>query len=142
MTLLATSDKPLSNAIKMEAEKNLSRKPVSLNVDSDTTIKLNTVLGEVTADGKFRPAVQTAGDGSEDFAGILVSLPDNNSAEYTFLAATDYEVVVLNQDALVAYEGLVVDASYNTTSEIDALKAQMEAVGIRVGENRPIGPLL
>lgn len=142
MTLLATSDKPLSNAIKVEADKNLSRKTVTLNVASETTIKLNTVLGAVTADGKFRPAVETAVDGSENFAGILVSLPDNNSAEFTFAAATDYEVVVLNQDAEVSYEGLVVDASYNLEAEINTLKDQMEAVGIRVSENRPNGPLL
>lgn len=140
MTLLATSDKPLSNAIKCELPKNMSRKPVILNVDSDTTIKINTVLGAVTAGGKFRPAVQTAGDGSESFAGILVALPDNE-AEKTFTAATDYEVVVLEKDAMVSYEGLVVDASYNLQAEIDTLVDEMEAAGVRVAENRPIGPL-
>lgn len=139
MTLLATSDKPLSNAIKVEAAKNMSRKTVVLNVASDTTIKINTVLGAVTASGKFRPAVETAVDGSEDFAGILVALPDNE-AEFTFTAATDYNVVVLEQDAVVAAEGLVVDASFDNQTKLDALYAQMEAKGIRVGENKDVNP--
>lgn len=139
MTLLATSDKPLSNAIKWEMPKNMSRKTVTLNVASDTTIKINTVLGAVTADGKFRPAVETAVDGSQNFAGILVALPDNEK-EFTFTAATDYSVVVLEKDAMVSYEGLVVDASYDQQAEIDTLKAEMEAVGIRVSENRPVNP--
>lgn len=139
MTLLATSDKPLSNAIKVEAAKNMSRKTVVLNVASDTTIKINTVLGAVTANGKFRPAVETAVDGSEDFAGILVALPDNE-AEFTFTASTDYNVVVLEQDAVVAAEGLVVDASFDNQTKLDALYAQMEAKGIRVGENKDVNP--
>lgn len=139
MTLLATSDKPLSNAIKVEAEKGLSRKTVTLNVASDTTIKINTVLGKITASGKYIPAVETAVDGSKAFGGILVALP-NNEKEFTFTAATDYDVVILNQDALVTAEGLVIDSSYDNQTKLDTLYAEMEAVGVRVGETRPINP--
>lgn len=141
MTLLATSDKPISNFVKDELPKNMSRRTVTLNLASTATLKVGTVLGQVTGTGSYRPAVQTAVDGSENFGGILVALPENE-AEKEFTGSTDYEVVILNQDAMVSYEGLVVDASYDLDAEIDALKEQMEAVGIRVSENRPNGPLL
>ena len=139
MTLIATSDKPISNFLKVELPKNMSRKTVTLNIASTATLKVGTVLGAVTADGKFRPAVETATDGSQNFAGILVALPENE-AEKEFTGSTDYEVVVLEKDAMVSYEGLVVDASYDQAAEITALKDQMEAVGIRVSENRPVNP--
>lgn len=141
MNLLATSEKPVSNFVKWEMPKNLSRKTVTLNIASTATLKVGTVLGKVTADGKYRPAVETAVDGSENFAGILVALPDNEASK-EFTGTTDYKVVVLEKDAMVSYEGLVIDASYDLQAEIDALKDQMEAVGIRVSENRPVGPLL
>ena len=141
MTLLATSTKPDSNFIKWELPRNLSRRTVTVNVATATTLTKGQVLGQRTTQGDYRPAVQSASDGSQNFGAIFVATPDNADT-LDIVANTDTEVVVLNQDAMVAYEGLTVDSTYNTDTEIETLQNQMESAGIRVAENRPIGPLL
>lgn len=90
---------------------------------------------------KYKPAVETATDGSAAFAGIFVSTQDGK-LEQTFAANTDYPVVVLVRDAMVSAEGMILDSSYNTDAKKQVIYDAMEAAAIVVAETKAIGPLL
>lgn len=234
MALVETSIKPISNAIKYELPKMMSRKTVTLRVSADTTVNVGTVLGKVfagtasgaavagntgngtmgavtvsgtakagvykltilepgtnlgdfsvedpdgiiigygtvasafsaggiaftLADGatdfaggdafeitvvktseKYKPAVETATDGSKVFAGIFVCTQDGKLSQ-TFTANTDYQVVVLVRDAMVSAEGMVLDATYDNATKKQVIYDAMEAASIVVAETKAFGPLL
>lgn len=233
MGLLETSIKPISNVVKFELPKMMSRKTVTLRVAAETTIKVGTALGKVFAgtasaaayagntgtgtvgsitvsgtakagvykltivepaidagkftvedpdgvlvgtgtvavafsggglaftlsdatdfvsgDGfnitvvktseKYKPAVETATDGSKVFAGIFVCTQDAK-LEQTFAADTDYQVVVLVRDAMVSAEGMILDATYDNATKKQVIYDAMEAASIVVAETKAFGPLL
>jgi hypothetical protein len=93
---------------------------------------IGTVLGKVTATGKYKILEATAVDGSQNFAGIYIGKPDGDNKQ-TIAATTDTDVVVLFRGpAGVGVSYLVFGASVDTAPELAAVYAQMEAVGIKV----------
>ena len=93
---------------------------------------IGTVLGKVTANGKYKILEATAVDGSQNFAGIYIGKPDGDNKQ-TIAAATDTNVVVLFRGpAGVGKANLVFGASVDTAPELAAVYAQMEAVGIKM----------
>jgi hypothetical protein len=93
---------------------------------------IGTVLGKVTANGKYKILEATAVDGSQNFAGIYIGKPDGDNKQ-TIAATTDTNVTVLFRGpAGVGKAYLVFGASVDTAPELAAVYAQMEAVGIKV----------
>ncbi len=125
MTLIATEAKRLSNVVKQElwAETGYCREAVVVN-DAAATLVPGTVLGKVTDTGKYKVAVQTAVDGSEVAAAIVM-------VEIAVPATTDTKVLALVKGpAIVSKAGLVLDATYNLDAEKAAVYAALEAKGI------------
>lgn len=126
-TLRTTSwDEPkaISDVLKME-HPTYSRDVVTI-VSGAGVLEIGTVLGKITASGKFKAAASDATDGSEVAAAILVEKIDATSA--------DKPAVVIARFAEVSRHGLVWHANTNTTTERAAAAAQLAAVGIIVRE--------
>jgi hypothetical protein len=127
MTVIATSTHTKGNVVKQELWADLAycRTAVTVN-DTAGTLLVGTVLGKVTATGKYVRAVQTAVDGSAVAAAIVVQ-------ETAILGATDTKVLCLTRGpASVSKSALVLDATYNLDAEKDVVYASLEAVGIQV----------
>ena len=90
MSVIATDTPYFSNLVKAELmpEVSFCRGVVVVN-DTAATLKVGTVLGKVTATGKYKVAVQTASDGS--------NVPDAIVIRETIVpGSTDTNVVVLS----------------------------------------------
>jgi hypothetical protein len=83
-----------------------------------------TVLGKVTASGKFVPSPETAADGSETASAILVGLVDASAA--------DAVAVGVMRHAEVNRQGLFYDASVDDDPKKSAKWDQLRAIGIVV----------
>lgn len=130
MTIVAQSTHTKSNVIKKElwAGSGFVETVVTVN-DTAGTLLSGTVLGKVTATGKFKRAVKTAVDGSAVVAAIV-------SEESVILAATDKKMLGLTRGpAKVSKAGLVFDASYALSTDKDVVYAALEALGIQVLDN-------
>lgn len=127
MTVIATDTLRLSNTVKMETAPELAYcREVGVINDSAATLVIGTVLGRVTATGKYKVCVQTAVDGSEVAAAVLME-------DKTVAAATDTKALILVRGpASVSKGGLVLDASHNLDAEKAAIYAALEAKGIQV----------
>lgn len=127
MALIATEKYRYSNLVKEELwhEKGYCTKQVIVN-DAAQTLALGTVLGLVTATGKYKVAVETAVDGSKVAAAIVVEA-------ITIPATTDTKVLVLYRGpAEVSKGALVLGATYDNDTKKDTAYADLEAVGIQV----------
>lgn len=128
MATVAIDTARLSNLVKHELwpETGYCRKEVIVNEATAKTYAVGTVLGKVTADGKYKIAVQTAVDGSEVAAAIVL-------ADQSIPATTDTKVVVYTKGPLeVSRDALVLDATYNLDAEKQAVYDAFEAKGINV----------
>jgi hypothetical protein len=125
MPLIATEAKRLSNVVKQELfpESAFCRVAVTYNGTAAALVP-GTVLGKVTADGKYKIAVETATDGSKVADAIVM-------VEQTVPATTDTKVLcMVRGPAIVSKDGLVLDATYNLDAEKAAVFAALEAKGI------------
>lgn len=129
MTIIATDTYRLSHLVKQELfpEKAYCREVVVMN-DAAASLKIGAVLGKVTATGKYKVSVQTAVDGTEVAAAILMQ-------DLTLAATTDTKVLVMVRGpASVSKAALILDATHNTDPEKAAIYAALEAKGIQVLE--------
>lgn len=94
--------------------------------DSAATLAVGTLLGVVTATGKYKVCVETASDGSKVPAAIV--------AEAKAVAgSTDTNVLVAIRGPLsVKKAGLVLGASYDNATKQNTAYAALEANGIQV----------
>ena len=128
MTVIATDATRLSNLVKHELwpETGYCRKEVIVNEATAKTYAVGTVLGKVTADGKYKIAVQTAVDGSATAAAIVME-------EKSVPATTDTKVIVYTKGPMeVSRDALVLDATYDLAAEKAQVYADLEAKGINV----------
>ena len=108
-----------------EAEGTLSREEVIVSQTGGALVS-GTVLGKVTATGKYKIAVETAVDGSKVAAALVIS-------DASIGIATDTKLVVLVKGpAEVSQGALVLDATYNDQAKKDAVYASLEALNINV----------
>jgi Bacteriophage lambda head decoration protein D len=131
MPIVATEAKRLSNVLKNELwpETGYCREVAIVNEATAKTYVPGTVLGKITATGKYIVSVQTAVDGSQTAAAIVME-------EKAIPATTDTKVLVLVKGpAIVTKGGLVLDASHNTGPELAAIYAALEAKGIAVNDS-------
>ena len=126
MAVISTSLHTISNVVKHEygADYAYCKKLVTVN-DTAGTLAIGQVLGKVSADGKYKRAVQTASDGSQNAAAIV-------AAAKTIAGTTDTQVLVYVRGPMgVSKGGLVLDATYDTAPEKAAVYAALEAKGIQ-----------
>lgn len=125
----ATEDYRISHLVKKEQwpEFGWSRLLVTVNEAAAKEYVLGTVLGKVTANGKYKIAVQTAVDGSQTAAALVLG-------KQSIPATTDTKVLVLVRDAIVSKAALVLDASYDLDAEKAAVYASLEALRIAVND--------
>lgn len=128
MTVQFVDTSRFSNLVKHELwpETGYCRKEVTANEAAVKTYAVGTVLGKVTATGKYKIAVETAVDGSKVAAALVI-------ADHSIAAATDTKIVVLEKGpAEISKGALVLDATYDNDAKKDAVYASLEAVGINV----------
>ena len=128
MPTIATDTLRKSNVIKQELwpEVGYNYDAVTVNEAAAKTYAVGTVLGKVTATGKYKICVQTAADGSQTAAAVVVG-------DHSIAATTDTKVLALVRGpAVVSRDALVLDASHDLQAEKDAIYASLTALGIIV----------
>jgi len=128
MPIVSTDVARISNLVKQELwpSTGFCRKEITVNEAAIKTYAVGTVLGKVTATGKYKIAVETAVDGSKVAAAIVID-------DYSIAAATDTKVVVLIKGpAEVSKDALVLDATYNDNTKKQAVYDSLEALNINV----------
>ena len=106
---------------------------VTANEAAGATYKLGTVLGKVTATGKYVIAKADAADGSQTPVAIVLADSFGAVMDATLAANTDTKALVLARGkAVVAKEALKLDATFDTAAEINAAYDALKAVGILV----------
>ena len=130
MPIIATDKQRFSNVVKHEYEPSLAycRSMVTVNEAAATTYEAGTVLGKITASGKYIVAKEAAVDGSKVPAAVVLE-------DKTIAATTDTKVLALVRGAaIVSKAGLKLDATYNDATKKAAAYTALEAVGILVNE--------
>lgn len=130
MAILGTENFRMSHLVKKELWPELAynRLVVTVNEAAAKSLVVGSVLGKVTATGKYKVAVQTAVDGSQTADAIVIQ-------DTSVAAATDTKVLVLVKGpAIVSKAALVLDATYDLQAEKDAVYAALEAKGIQVND--------
>lgn len=123
MAKIGTSPLHLSNVLAHEyaPEHGFCREAVTVNVASATDLKVGSVLGKITASGKYVPRNPAAVDGSEVAAAIVLE-------NISVAATTDTAVTVLVRgNAIVKKAGLVFDVAHNAGQQAAAI-AEIEAL--------------
>jgi hypothetical protein len=106
--------------IKMEGPQGYSRKDVT--IASGQNLAIGTVVGKVSASGKYAAYDNDAVDGAQTAAGILTAAVDASAA--------DKAGVIVCRHAIAAKEALIWGASVTTQGEKDAAYVDLEALGI------------
>jgi hypothetical protein len=116
----------LGDLLKFELTASYCRETVTLK--AGTNYALGSVLGKITASGKYRlsPAAQVVGDeGAETAIAVLVEAVDATAADKIGL-------VVARGPVIMSKAALVFDASVDQAAEKTAKHAQLAAAGIVV----------
>ncbi len=114
----------LGDLLKYELNANVSRETVTLK--SGTAYLLGSVLGKITASGKYRlsPAAEVVGDeGAETAVAVLLGAVDATGGDKTGL-------VVMRGPVIVSKGQLLFDASVDLAAEKTAKHVQLAAAGI------------
>ncbi len=102
-----------------------------VNTAGITTIPLGTVLGVVTATGKYVPAVETATDGSKVAAAIYIGDATGAVTDTITAATTDVNVLALVRGkVVVSKSALLLDATYDNSTKKNVVYASLKALGI------------
>jgi head decoration protein D len=114
----------LGDLLKYELNSNYCRETATLKLG--TNYPIGSVLGKITASGKYRlsPAAQVVGDeGAETAVAVLIQPVDASAADQTGL-------VVARGPIIVSKAALAFDASVDQAAEKTAKHAQLAASGI------------
>ena len=125
---MATLTKIQSNASFIVSESNgyRSRDAVTVTVPATTTYAAGTLLGKITASGKYVRHAAGAEDGSENEAGVLYETLVN-----TTVSAVDSESVSFARDAEVNGSELTYEVGAEA-AQITASNLALKALGIIV----------
>lgn len=97
------------------------------------TYTLGTVLGKVTATGKYKISVQSANDGSQVPAALVLMNSFGEVKDATLVANTDTKFVALTRGKqIVALEAMKLDVSFSTAPQKQAAYDALKAIGILV----------
>jgi hypothetical protein len=119
-----------SGVVKYEFEPQLSlcRESVILN-DSAATLQVGTVLGKVTATGKYKVARSAATDGSETPVAILIANVLGESKPIDLANGVDTKALVIARGPVIVADAPL---TLGTGITLAAAKAALAAVGITV----------
>jgi len=123
MTTLTEGQTP-GDWLLFEENSRYSRDEVTIASGAD--LASGTVLGKVTASGKFVACDEAAADGSETAAGVLLNDAAAAAADVT-------DAVIITRHATVRRGGLTFDASFDNQTKRDAAMAELKAIGILEG---------
>jgi hypothetical protein len=84
---------------------------------------VGSVLGQITASGKYKLATATGSDGAQTATAVLLYAVDATLADAT-------GIVVVRGPSIVSRAGLAYDATVDDGTKITAKIAQLAAVGI------------
>ncbi len=126
-TMTFNEPKAISDVLKYEDEGTYSRDTVVI-ASGAGVLDFGTVLGKITASGKYKKHTNGASDGTETAVAVLISRVDATSVDVA-------EAIVIARHAEVVRQGLIWDASVNNDAKKDAAIAQLLTKGIvtRVG---------
>lgn len=114
----------LGDLLKYELQGSYCRETVTL--EAGTSYALGSVLGRITASGKYRlsPAAQVVGDeGAEVATAVLIEAVDATAGDKTGL-------VVARGPAIVSKAALVFDASVDDAAKTAVKHAELSSAGI------------
>lgn len=133
MSVIATDYSHYSNLVKASDSDNttLFQDVVTVNESAQKSYVVGTVLGKVSASGKYKISVQNAADGSQNPVAVVVGDSFGTAAPFTVAATTDTKVLVLARGKVeVSKSALAFDASFDLQAELDAAYASLATVGI------------
>lgn len=100
------------------------------------TYTLGTVLGKITATGKYIVSVQTAVDGSQVPAAIYIGNSFGSINDVTLVAATDTTVLAITRGKImVSAQALKLDASFTAGALTTGAYASLAVQGILVQQS-------
>ncbi|MBK9793875.1 MAG: head decoration protein [Sphingobacteriales bacterium] len=135
MSVIATDYNHYSNLVKASDSDRteLFHELITVNEAAQKSYVVGTVLGKVTATGKYKIAVETAVDGSKAPVAIVVADAFGTSAPVTIAATTDTKVLALARGKVVVSLGaLALDSTYNDATKKQAAYDSLKSVGIIV----------
>jgi hypothetical protein len=130
MATIYTEGAYASDWLKYEEGSLYSREQVTIVSGSNvagTPIRTGTVLGKITATGKYRPHTLAGADGGQVAAAILLT-------ETVDAATADKRCVVIARDAIAQQYNLVYGTDVTTAGNRATVNGQLAAVGILVRE--------
>lgn len=134
MAILATEQGRLSNLIKtLDTPNNpeLHNEVVTVNEASQVTYKLGTVLGKITASGKYIVAKETAVDGSKVPAAIFIGDAQGLCQDTVIAATTDTKVLtIVRGKAVLSLSACLFDATYSDATKLGVAYAALKAQGL------------
>jgi hypothetical protein len=130
MATIYTEGAYASDWLKYEEGSLYSREQVTIITGSNSAgspLKTGTVVGKITASGKYKPQTLGAADGSQVAAGILLT-------ETVDASAADKRAVIIARDAIAMQYGLTYGSDVTTSGNRATVNGQLAAVGILVRE--------
>jgi hypothetical protein len=116
-----TEQPSMGDVLKYEVNPNYTREVVTLL--AGTPYPVGSVLGKITASGKYTLSPATGTDGSQVASAVLLYAVDATLADAT-------GIVVARGPAIVSRAGLAYEATVDDGTKITAKLAQLAAVGI------------
>lgn len=109
---------------------------LTVNEASAQSYTLGTVLGKVTATGKYIISKQAASDGSQNPVAVYIGNSFGDIVTLAVPATTDTTVLAVTRGAITLKKfGLNLDASFGTAPQIAAAYASLKSVGILVEQS-------
>lgn len=121
---VAGRDPTLGDLLRFELDASYCRETVTLK--AGTSYPLGTVLGKITASGKYRlsPVAEVVGDeGAETAVAVLLEAVDATAADRAGL-------IVARGPVILSKAALVFDASVDQAAEKTAKHTQLAALGL------------
>ena len=116
-----TEQPSMGDVLKYEVNPNYTREVITLL--QGTPYPVGSVLGKITASGKYTLSPDTGATGEEVAVAVLVEAVDATAADATGL-------ILARGPAIVSKAQLVFDASVSTAAKITAKETQLVAAGI------------
>lgn len=135
MSVIATDYSHYSNLVKASDSDNMTlfQDVITVNEAAQKSYVVGTCLGKVTATGKWKIAVQTASDGSQNVLAVVVGDSFGTAAPFTVAATTDTKVLAITRGKVVlSKSALVLDATFDLDAEKQAVYDSLKTVNVLV----------
>ena len=119
--IVLTQPPSIGNVLKYEVNPNYTRDTIPLLMGMPYPV--GSVLGKITASGKYKLATSGGADGAQTAVAVLLYAVDATLADAT-------GIVVARGPSIVSRAGLAYDATVNDGAKITTKLGQLAAVGI------------